>query len=41
MNLERRDGVPETTTSATLDFSYDRSNKAFGVRCEIPLSIGF
>ena len=42
MNLERRDaGPPETTTSATVDFSYDRSNIAVGVRCEIPLSIGF
>ena len=42
MNLERRDaGPPVTMTSATVDFSYDRSSLTFGVKLAVPLAIPF
>jgi hypothetical protein len=42
MNLERRDaGPPVTMTSATVDFSYDRSSITFGVKLAVPLAIPF
>ncbi|MGC8907346.1 MAG: hypothetical protein ACP5M0_07865 [Desulfomonilaceae bacterium] len=39
MNLERRDaGPPLTMTSATVDFSYDRSSLALGIKVAAPLA---
>jgi hypothetical protein len=42
MDLERRDaGPPLTMTSATVDFSYDRSSLALGIKVAVPLALLF
>lgn len=42
MNLERRDaGPPVTITSATVDFSYDRSSLTVGAKLAIPFALPF